>query len=146
MALQQNGWSWLDGSAEVSIPVWSKIEVSILSPFLFWSARCCSCQFFYSVKEIGEQRSNSKRVKHMHSIEIDCFLRHPKNLDYMRNHFNFFVKFFHLPTSGFFRKIFRKISEFFEKYINFCKPVKFQKIILSHCELVVKGLKKLYMR
>ena len=78
----------------------------------------------------------------MHSIEIDCFLRHPKNLDYMRNHFNFFVKLFYLPTSGFFRKIFRKISEFFEEYINFCKPVKFQKVILSHCELVVKGLKK----
>ena len=33
---QQNGWSWLDGSAEVSIPTWSKIEVSILSPFVFY--------------------------------------------------------------------------------------------------------------
>ena len=38
---QQNGWSWLDGSAEVSIPTWSKFEVSILCPFVFWSVRCC---------------------------------------------------------------------------------------------------------
>ena len=46
---RRNGGSWLDGSAEVGIPTWSRIEVSILSPFVFWSARCCSCQFFYIV-------------------------------------------------------------------------------------------------
>ena len=46
---QLNGCSWLDGSAGVSIPTWSKIEVSIFSLFVFWSVWCCSCQFFYSV-------------------------------------------------------------------------------------------------
>ena len=53
---------------------------SFLSPFVFWSVWCCSCQVFYSVWEIGEQRPNSKRVWDMHSFEIDHFLCQPKTL------------------------------------------------------------------
>ena len=68
-------------------------------------------------------------------------------IDYMRNHFGFFVKFFHLYTSGtpFSQLNSKSFQKSFWKILNYASNLahlrNFKKIILRHCE---KGLNEVY--
>ena len=60
---KQYRWSWLDGSAVVSIPTWSKIEVLILSPFVFYLFHGALVNSFVVHKTLGNKNLTLKEFK-----------------------------------------------------------------------------------